>query len=454
MMDRRDFLKTGASAVGASALSTLAAPAFVPASALGKAGRPAPSERVTMGMIGTGNQGMNNLFNFLPDPRVQVVAVCDVNRGSAGYWDGRYAGREPARQIVEWEYAREKRSGKYAGCADYEDFRRLLARTDIDTVCHSLPDHWHGIVTVETARAGKDMYGEKPLSLNVAEGRAMSDAVAKYGRIFQTGSQQRSAPEFWRMCELVRNGRIGKVHTVRIGLPGGTPDFGRTAHRKVAEPVPEGFNYDLWLGPAPLAPYCPARCHVNYRWMFDYSGGQVTDWGGHHPDIAQWGLDRDNSGPVEIRNPRAVFSKEAPWDTAVEFYFEAVYDDGVVMIISNEERHGVTFEGSEGWIWASRGNFEASSQEIHHSEIGPDEIRLYRSEHHHRNFIDCVLSREQPAAPIEAAHRSITIAHLGNIAMRLGRGVKWNPETEEIIGDAEASKMLSKSMREPWKIGV
>jgi len=435
-MNRRSFLKT--------------APALA---ALGGRGAVAASDRVTMGVIGTGNQGTNDLWDLLEDERVQVVAVCDVNRESPGYWDGAIAGREPARQIVEWTYGREKRSGAYKGCTAYEDFRQLLARPDVDAVLIALPDHWHSIPVIEAARAGKDIYGEKPLSLTIAEGRAMSDAVRQYKRIFQTGSQQRSDARFRRACELVRNGRIGKLQTVRCGLPGGTPDLAKTGNRRDPEPVPEGFNYDFWLGPAPEAPYAPARCLVNFRWILDYSGGNITDWGGHHPDIAQWGMNTESTGLIEIRNAKGEFAKDKLWNTATSFYFECTYENGVTLIVSNQERGGVTFEGSEGWVWVTRGAIDAHPKSLLESAIGPDEIHLYRSDNHFRNFIDCVLSRKEPIAPIETAHRSITIGHLGNISLRLGRDLKWDPVKEAIISDEEANRMLSRPMRPPWKIG-
>lgn len=427
------------------------APMFVPARALGRAGAPAASNRVTLGVIGCGNQGTNDLFAFLQDERVQVVAVCDVNKQSAGYWDGRFAGREPARMTVDWTYGREVRSGVYKSCAAYEDFRDLLARKDVDAVLIAVPDHWHSIPVIQAARAGKDIYGEKPLSLTIGEGRSMVKAVVDHKRIFQTGSQQRSDARFRKACELVRNGRLGKLHTVRCGLPGGTPDFGRTGHRKAPEPVPEGFNFDMWLGPAPKAAYSPARCHVNFRWVLDYSGGQITDWGGHHPDIAQWAMGTENTGPVEIRNGKAEWSKDAPWNTATSFYFEAIYASGVKMIVSNAERGGVTFEGTEGTVWVNRGAIEATPKSLLDVEFGAGETRLYRSDNHFRNFVDCVLSRKEPIAPIEAAHRSITIAHLGNISLRLGRDLKWDPSAERFADD-EANRMLSRPMRGEWKL--
>ncbi len=444
---RRQFLKT--TAVTAAAFGF---PTIIPASALGR-GQVAPSNRVNVAMIGTGNQGFNDLRSFLPDERVQLVAVCDVNRGSLGYWDGKLGGREPAKQLVEEHYAAAKASGSYKGCDAYVDFGEVLGRDDVDAVEICTPDHWHAIPVIAAARAKKDIYCQKPLSLTIVEGRRMSDAVKQHNVIFQTGSQQRSDSNFRRACELVRNGRIGKVHTVRVGLPAGRVDFAKTGDQKQTAPVPDGFEYDRWLGPAPDVPYAPARCHVNFRWIYDYSGGMVTDWGGHHPDCAQWGLGTDGTGPVEIRAAKGVFPPDPLWNTATEFYFEAHYADGVKMIISDKERGGVTWEGTEGKVWANRGEHDAEPKKLLDTVIGPNEIHLYKSDDHFRNFIDGVLTRTECVAPVETAHRSITICHLGNIAMRLGReSLRWDPAKETIQDDAEATAMLSRKYREPWTL--
>ena len=425
----------------------------VPASALGRDGNVAPSNRIAMGFIGTGNQGTNDMREFLHDKRVQVVAVCDVNRESAGYWDGAVAGRDPAKRIVDEFYTKRLQAGTYKGCDAYADFRELLARKDVQAVEVATPDHWHANLEIAAMKAGKDVYGQKPLALTVAEGRAIADAAYKYKRVFQTGSQQRSDWNFRRACELVRNGRIGQLHTVRCGLPGGRPDIGKTGSRKTPEPVPAGFDYETWLGPAPEAYYCPARCFVNFRWMYDYSGGQVTDWGGHHPDCAQWGMGTEYTGPIEIQNARAEFPPDPLWNTATEYHFEAVYANGIRLIISNREQGGVTWQGTEGWIWANRGHHDASPKSILDSVIAAEEIHLYESNDHYRNFIDCVISREPTIAPPEVAHRSITICHLGNIAMRLGRkSLKWDPDNEKIVGDHEASRMLRRHHRSPWRL--
>jgi predicted dehydrogenase len=446
---RREFLgqATLASTAG------LAFPTIIPGSALGLAGRPAPSNRITLAVIGTGNQGFNDIKSFLRDDRVQLIAVCDANHESTGYWDGKIGGREPARRLVNEHYAKKSGAETYRACDASADFREILGRGDIDAVEICTPDHWHALMVVAACKARKDIYCQKPLSLTVADGRVMSYAVNQSKVVFQTGSQQRSDHRFRRACELVRNGRIGDLRTVRVGQPSGRTDYAKTGDHKKPEPVPPGFDYNMWLGPAPEAPYAPARCHVNFRWIYDYSGGQVTDWGGHHPDCAQWGMGTELTGPIEIRNARGVFPPDELWNTATEYSFEAVYENGVTMILSHKEKMGVTFEGTKGKIYVNRGTLEADPKSLLDSQVGPEGIHLYKSDDHFRNFIDCVISREPTAAPIEVAHRSITICHLGNIAMRLNREkLRWDPRTEQIIGDAEAAKMLSRPYRAPWAL--
>jgi predicted dehydrogenase len=375
-VSRRGFLKRAALTGAAAA----AFPHVIPARVLAAEGRTGANSKINVGVIGTGNQGFNDIRSLIGDDRVQIVAVCDVNRESPGYWDGKIGGREPGKRLVEEHYAKQKDSGNYKGCAAYVDFRELLARKDIDAVLVATPDHWHAIPVVEACKAGKDIYCQKPLSLTIAEGRAMSDAVKKYKRVLQTGSQQRSDERFRKACELVRSGKIGKLTAVKVGLPGGWSDFGKTGSRKKPEPVPEGFNYNMWLGPAPEAPYAPARCHVNFR------------WGGHHPDIAQWGMDTERTGPVEIRNAKGVFPPDELWNTATEFTFDCVYKDGLVMNVSNKNRMGVTFEGSEGKVYVTRGQIETTPGNLVESEI-PEKFQLYKSPNHFRHFIDCVRSR-------------------------------------------------------------
>ncbi len=448
---RRSFLATTAKTAAMASF-----PLIVPACVTGRGTRPAPSERVVMGCIGLGGKGTANMRGFLNDNRVQVVALCDVNRESdSGYWAGSGGGLEPARRIALDTYSDKTGQPGYKGIDGYSDFRELIQRDDIDAVVISTPDHWHALPTIMAAEAGKDIYLEKPFSLTVSEGRKMSDAVRKNKSVVQIGSQQRSNQRFRHVCELVRNGRIGELKTVKCGLPGGTPDYGKVGHLTEEAPIPKGFDYETWLGPAPSAPYIPARSHTNWRWVFDYSGGQLTDWGGHHPDIAQWGMDTEDTGPIEIRNARAAYSDHPIYNTARNYYFDCVYENGVTLSISNatdEIKQGVRFEGTEGWVWVRRGDWDASSKSLLESEIGPNEIHLYESHSHSRNFTDCVFSREATIAPAETAHRSITIAHLGNIAMKLNRDLKWNPKKERFKGDREANAMLSRPYRAPWSV--
>jgi len=423
---RREFL---AAAAAAAALPSLLARRAL--------ARPAPSGRLSLGCIGVGGMGTANMNAFLGIPEVQVVAVCDVDAGH----------RRAAKARVESHYAAAERSGTFRGCDEHRDFREVVAREDIDIVMIATPDHWHAIPTIAAVRAGKDVYCEKPLSLTIAEGRAMSDAVRRHGRVFQTGSQQRSSGDFRFACELVRNGRIGRLERILVGLPTGPKTKGLADPR----PVPERLDFDMWLGPAPETPYDPNRVHGNFRWVFDYSGGEVTDWGAHHLDIAQWGHGSERSGPVEFEGEGA-FPREGPWDTATEYRFTATYADGVVLDCTNARENGVRFEGTGGWVFVSRSRIDAEPKRLLKEEFCPNEFRLPASPGHHADFLDAVRARRDPVAPIEEAHRSITIAHLANIAMRLGRKVRWDPDRERVAGDAGAARMTSRAMRGEWRL--
>ncbi len=396
----------------------------------------APSNRVTMALIGCGGMGNANLNGFLRESDVQVVAVCDVDRER----------RRESREIVERFYASRSARGEYSGCAEYGDFRDVLARSDLDAVVQAAPDHWHAYINILAARSGKDIYGEKPLSRTVAEGRLMSDTMRRCGRVFQTGSQQRSDARFRFACELVRNGRIGAVRHIEVGIPSGS----RTGVQPPI-PVPDGFDYDMWLGPAPWAPYCENRTHYNFRHILDYSGGKLCDWGAHHIDIAQWGLGMLDSGPVAIAGV-GDYPEEGLWNAAVHFDFTANYESGVTLRVCDLLPQGVKFIGDDGWIFVRRGFLDASPKQLLQETIAPTEVHLHPSGDHRRNFLDCVRSRREPAAPIEHAHRTITIAHLGNIAMQLGRTIRWNPGTERIENDAAANRLLGCAAREPWRL--
>lgn len=430
---RRAFLKKSLTVTAGMA----AFPYIVPGSALGLDGTTAPSNRHVMGCIGTGSQGMSNLEGFLKFQEFQVVAVCDVDRSH----------RANAKTAVDGTYGNQD-------CTEYNDFRELLARTDLDCVSIAVPDHWHAIPAIAAARRGLDIYAEKPLALTIPQGRAMERAVRRYGVVWQTGSWQRSQEHFRHACELVRSGRIGVVHTVEVGLP-----TGPSCEPQPEMPIPEGFDYDFWLGPAPWAPYTEKRCHWNFRWILDYSGGQLTDWAAHHCDIANWGMGTEHTGPVEVEG-RGEYPREGLWNAATNYKFSCVYQagaspvapDGFIMHVSNSFAGGAKFIGSEGWVSVDRGGLSTSPETLKDSVIGANEVRLYDSANHARNFLDCLGSRAQTIAPIEAAHRAISIAHLGNIAMRLERKVRWDPVTETILDDAESARLLDRSMRGPWHL--
>jgi len=429
MFTRRSFLRRSAATI-----AVLGFPSIVPSSALGADGRPAPSNRITMGCIGVGGMGSGNMGSFLGQNDCQVLAVCDVDANHA----------RDAKNTVDRRYGNQD-------CKAYRDFRELLARDDIDAISLATPDHWHAIPAIMAARAGKDIYGEKPFSHDLREGRAMCEAIRQHGRIWQTGSWQRSGATFRFACELVRNGRIGKVHTVEVGLPTGAPG----GSENYCDPPPH-LDYDFWVGPAPWAPYSPNRTHWDWRWQLDYGGGQMMDWIGHHGDIAQWGLGTEYTGPVEVEPVQAEFPRTGLFNAPTVYKFICKYRNGVTMIVANAGnsgiRMGTKWIGTDGWVWVDRGGFETSPRSLMQEKIRPDEINLYRSPGHHRNFLDCVKSRKPTITPAEVAHRSASIGHLGQIAMLTGRKIRFNPDTEQIIGDEAASRLLGRAYREPWHL--
>lgn len=441
---RRQFLKAAGALTAA-----VSAPYIIPSSARGAL---APSNRINVACIGTGNQGIQDMRGFLAEKDTQVVAVCDVNRGSHGYKTAdQFYGREPARKIVEDCYAENTRSGTFRGCAAYTDFRDVLARPDVDAVAIVVPDHWHAVMTIMAARAGKDIYCEKPLSPTVAAGRAMVEAVRSSGVVLQTGSHERSNRQTRFACELVRNGRIGKLKKMVtiVGSWNKTAPVGAWT----PAPVPEGFDYDMWLGPAPWAPYHPDRCLYNFRFILDYSDGQVSNYGAHSFDMAQWGNGTDLTGPVEIEDLGTEWPADGLFDVAKTPHFRARYANGVEMeCITRSDSVGCRFEGTEGWIETGYGGFSTFPESLKTSIIRPDEIHLGTSINHIRNFLDCIKTRRDPMAPVEVGHRSSTISHIANIAMQLKRKLRWNPDTERFIGDDAANKMLSRPNRAPWSI--
>jgi len=421
-LTRREFLNKSLRTAGTVGMGA-ALPYLVPARALG-AGGAAPSEKITLGFIGVGGMGSGHLGGFINHPRVKVLAVCDVY--------------EPHRSRAQ------ARVGE--GCAAYNDYRELLDRDDIDAVLIATPDHWHALTSIHACQAGKDVYCEKPLSLTIEDGRAMVEAVRRYGRVFQTGSQQRSEENFRFACELVRSGRIGKLHTVRVGIGGGP-----TSGWEPDTDPPPGLDWNMWLGPAPWAPYNPLRCIYNFRWFWEYSGGKMTDWGAHHNDIAQWGMGTEGTGPIHITPAQYTLPADGLYDTATTFEIVYKYANGVTLITSSDG-HGIRFEGPDGWVHVDRGFLETFPKELMQEELGPGDVHLYRSPGHHEDWLNCIQTRQRPICDVEIGYKSIVVCHLGNIAIRTGRALRWDPASERFVGDDEANRWISKPYRAPWHL--
>jgi predicted dehydrogenase len=423
---RREFVR------GAAAAAAL--PIVVPTAAPGDEKKAAASDRLTLGFIGMGTMNRGHLGHFLGAQDVQVLAVCDVDTTR----------REHAKKTVEQRYAQAKKSGAYRGCDAYNDFRELLARKDIDAVVIATPDHWHAIPALEACKAKKDIYCEKPLTLTILEARTLIDAVRKYGRIFQTGSQQRSSREFRVACELVRSGRIGKLRKVNVNVGG--PSKPCDLPEEKLEP---GLDWDRWLGPAPKRPYnsvlSPRGVHghfPNWRLYREYSGGMMTDWGAHHFDIAQWGLGMDHSGPVQIIPP------DNPKATSGLRY---LYANGVEVVHGGGAR-GVLFIGSDGEINVDRGFLKSNPEGILKQPLGEKDVHLYNSPGHQRDWLNCVRSRKLPICDVEIGARSVTVCHLGNLAYWNHRKLRWDPKNWRFVDDEEANKWLDRERRDPWQL--
>lgn len=433
--------------------------------------RPAPSERITMGVVGWGMQGPGNTRSFLNLPECQVVAACDLHHGHL----------QTAVNTINGHY-------KNKDCKAYHDFRELMARTDIDAVMLAVPDHWHALVAVTAANSGKDIYGEKPLAKTICEQQAIVRAVERNRRIWQTGSWQRSVANFHKGAEIVRNGLIGKVTRVEVGLPAGHYDFPGTvpALKKKLEEAgikdvdlskivpgtkawdlalsdpPTELDYDMWLGPSKEEPYIEQRVYQNWRWNYNTGGGQLLDWVGHHVDIAHWGLGFDNNGPHEIDGHGDFPPANAIWNTSGKYWIEAKYPKDIQMIIAggyDQIKGGTKWIGTKGWVWvnrASAGNpgFEGSNPDWMDFKTLPDNLRkikLIKSDNHWKNFLDSVKSRKPTIAPVETAHHSAIPGHLGLISMITGRRLKWDVKKEEILNDPEATKLMTRPYRLPWK---
>jgi predicted dehydrogenase len=437
-MQRRSFLK-----LLAASSAAIAFPSIVRADTLGLNGKVAPSNRLALGFIGIGNQGGGHFHGELGDPLVQVVGLCDVDQLKV----------QAGKAAVETAYGAQKASGTYKGCFLTGDFRELIARPEIDAVWISVPDHWHALPVIHAAQAGKDIYAEKPLSLTIPEGQAMVSAVQDSGVVCQIGSQQRSSGEFQRAVQLARNGLLGKITRVQVGLPGGISVRGKRPVAPMAkQDVPATLDYNMWLGPAPYAPYYAERLDWNFRWCFDYSGGQLTDWIGHHFDIASWALDVTHTGPVAIKNASAVFATDPIYNTATDYSFEAHYANGTMFEVSSKNRSGVRIEGTDGWVYVTRGTIEFSDPELGRVAFPSTGFCLTPGSHT-KNFLDCVQSRQTPICPIDQALRTVSVAHLANAAFRTGRSeLQWDPDKQEVIDAPDAAALLQRAYRSPWQL--
>ncbi len=456
-VSRRDFVRTTVTGVAVSALAAKGFPSIVPASVLGKN---SPGNQINVGAIGTGRISRDHdMPGVWKSDGARIMAVCDLDSKRV----------EDAKKLVNGVYS--KKTGKpYDGVTGYSDYRELLKNKDIDAVLISTPDHWHALIGIHAAEAGKDIYMQKPASLTIAEGRALSNAIHRSGRILQIGSQQRSSPQFRYAAELVRNNRIGQLKTVSVGLPGDP-----SGDEEPEMPIPKNLNYEMWLGSTPYVYYTEKRVHpqADYGrpgWLRceQFGAGMITGWGSHHIDCAHWAMDTEYTGPIEVSGA-AEFPTKGLWDVHGKFRTEALYANGVKMIVSNELPNGIKFEGTEGWIFVSRGSssvtssdpvaklkddkaLAASDPKIIASVIGPNEIHLYESKDHHGNWLECVRTRKTPIAPIEVGHRSCSTCLIHHVVMKLKRKVFWDPMKERFKNDDEANSMLSRSQRWPYVI--
>ena len=425
---RRDFVKRSAALVAGA----IVLPQIIPSSAFGMGRKIAPSDRIVIGSIGVGSQGMSNMRDFLKlKDAVQFVAVCDVDTLHLA----------KAKETVDL-------ANNNKNCRTYSDYREFLEKEKLDAVSIALPDHWHGIIYSAAANKKLNVYGEKPICRTIKDGQTIVSAVKRNNIIWQTGSWQRSVANFHRGAELAINGRVGKVKYIEVGLPDGSKGIGTPP----VQQVPSELNWEMWLGPALKVPYRGVS-HWDWRWILDYSGGQLTDWAGHHIDIANWGAGLEHTGPVEISGA-GVYPVEGIFNVPVEYDFLCKYGNGIEMRVANASRlplgMGTTWHGDLGWVHVDRGDvISASDPKILNEVIGENEIHLYKSENHWQNFIDCVRSGKPTIAPVEVAYRAISVALLGEIAMTTGQTIKWDPDKEEIIGNPRASGLLSRPYRQP-----
>ena len=463
-MNRRKFIARSAAA--------MVLPMIVPGCVVGRGHASRPSNRINIGVVGWGMQGPSNTQNFLTLGDCHVVAACDLDKNAL----------KQAVDTVNKSYGNQD-------CASYHDYKEMMARDDIDAVMLAVPDNWHELVATHAASLGKDIYGEKPLAKTIVEQQRIVRAVEKNKVIWQTGSWQRSGATFRKAAEIVRNGLIGKVTHVEVGLPSGHTDFKHTAPElkaklaaypefandfskivpgtpawdiAVTQPPPE-LDYETWIGPATMEPYIKQRVHMDWRWNYNTGGGQLLDWVGHHLDIAHWGLGFDRNGPSEVEGHGEFPAREALWNTCTKYRIEMQYPDDIALTLAggyDDIQSGTKWIGTDGWVWVDRSGFAASNPEWKKYKNLPDElakIRLYdypnnEGTTHWQNFLDCIKSRKPTIAPVQTAHHSATPGHLGLISMLTGRKIRWSVKHEKILDDPEATKLMTREYRAPYKL--
>jgi predicted dehydrogenase len=431
-ISRRRFLNQ----MGVGLAGAIAAPYIIPGKSIAAGNSVLPSEKITLGFIGVGKQGYYLLRGFLHQPWAQVLAVCDVDENKLNR----------AKALAEKTYGAAQTGGSYKGCDAYRDYRQLLQRTDIDAIVIATPDHWHALQAIQAMRLGKDVYCEKPLSLTIGQAKQMVLEARKWNRVFQTGSMQRSDTRFRFACELVRNGYIGDVKTVRVSVRTGFINHPQPCDLG-EEKVPAELDWDLWLGPAPFRPYHPILAppisfdgFPAWRDYFDYSGGGMTDWGAHHFDIAQWGLGMDDSGPVEIIPPDGKEFQHLTYRYATGTLLTADFDDNLIL-----------FTGSKGTVEVNRDHLKTYPENLLNVRVSPQEIHLYRSSNHYSDWLDAIRNRTVPICDVQVGCRSVSVCHLGNIAVQLNKCVPWDPVKQQ-SSDSEAQRLLTRAMRSPWEI--
>lgn len=456
-LSRRTFLTGAAAAAGF--------PSIVPASALGKNGRVAANERISVGVIGTGSRGTDDMNALMKSPLCQIAALCDCRRPRL----------EAANRRVAEFYAQGKSGGASRGCETYHDFRELIGSKDIDAIQVSTPDHWHGVVATRALEAGKDLYCEKPLGRTIAESIAIRDAAVKHKRIFQTGTQQRSDQKFRQAVTLARSGCLGKIHTIEVAVPPG----GDVAKAPPC-PVPAGFDYDMWTGPAPMRPFDAKRCEwLATYWIYDYCVGFICNWGVHHLDIAAWGCPEAAEAPFEVEGS-GFLPTEGMCDTIVTWRTEFRFPSGLKLNFTSDKgpfdwqkgqgltkecgEHlatldlnqyyptGCRFVGDEGWVHVTRGAISAEPASLLTKELDPAAHGVVVSNDHYVNFLECVRDRREPASTVATGHRATVLGNVADIAIRLGRKLKWDSRAERFVGDEEANAHLTRPMREPWRL--